>query len=220
MNQSLGAAFQLATIRWFSIEVVRVEVADASVDALLQCGQTLEDRRIACSSSSWWCAFAAGNESTSGNSSLSYRCLPYYLSNYVSYPSLDFCRLCRLCRFCHHSLQGAELLEQAHSLSCLQLPIGQAWRWSHRAWRSSWSFCPSWFPGRFSTGHSLGSHEGGWRCALPHSSWRWHLHLHHHQCQWLLALCGDCNPLLYDRSATGNCRHLCSHVAWCPEGLP
>jgi len=79
---------------------------------VLQCRQTLDDRRVACSSSSWWYGLAAGNESTFGNPSLSYRCLP----NYLSCPSSDFCRLCRLCRLCHLSLQRAELLERAHSL--------------------------------------------------------------------------------------------------------
>jgi len=136
---------------------------------LPQCWQPLEDRLIACSISSWWCAFTAGNESTFGNPSLSY--WPYYLS----YPSLDFCRLYWLYRhyhLCHPSLQRAELLEPAHFLSWLQLPFRRAWWLSHRGWRSSWCFCPSWAPGRHSTRRSLEFQEGSRRCALAHSSWR------------------------------------------------
>jgi len=33
MNQSLDEAFELGTIQWFSIDVVRVEVADASLNS-------------------------------------------------------------------------------------------------------------------------------------------------------------------------------------------
>jgi hypothetical protein len=67
---------------------------------LLQCRQTLEDCHVSSSSRSWWYAFAAGHESTSGNPSLSYG--PYYVSYYHSYPCLDFSHLYRLYRDNHH----------------------------------------------------------------------------------------------------------------------
>ena len=65
---------------------------------LLHFRQTSEDRRVACTSWSRWYALAAGNGSSSTDPSLSYRCLPYY----ISYPSLDFCRLYRLYSHYHH----------------------------------------------------------------------------------------------------------------------
>ena len=166
---------------------------------LLECRQSLEDRRAACSSSSRWYALTIGIESTSADPSLSYH--PYYLS----YPSLAICRLCYIC---HHSLQTAELLERAQCLSWLQLPLRRAWWLSHRAWRLSWRFCPSWTPGRW--------------CALAHPPWRLSLHSHRcRQCQYhySMALRRDCNSWLSDRSAIRNCQHLRSSVAWCCKGL-
>jgi len=41
-NQSLDEAFELATIQLFSIDVVRVEAADASVDAFAAVSAALE----------------------------------------------------------------------------------------------------------------------------------------------------------------------------------
>ena len=185
---------------------------------LLHCWQTLEDCRVACSSSSRWYALAAGKESTDGNHSLSSR--PYYLSSHLSYPSLDYCQLCRLCHLCHISLQWAELLERAHSLCWLQLPFRRAWWQSHWAWWSSWGFCPSWAPGSLSTRLSLGFREGGRRCALAQTSCRFSLHSPcGHQCRWSLAQRRDCNPRVSDRSVMLICRYLRSPVAWCSKRL-
>jgi len=191
---------------------------------LVQYRQPWEDRRATCSSCSLLCALTAGNESTSGNPAL---CLPYYLSDHLSYPSLDFRRLYRLYRhyhhLCHPSLQRVELLERAHSLSWLQLPFRPAWWRSHRRWPSSWRLCPSWAPGRLATRRSLGFPEGGRRCVPAYSSWQLSVHSHRcwqRRCHWSLALCRDCNPWHSDRSAMHSSRHLRSPVAWCSKGLP
>jgi len=106
---------------------------------LLQCRQTLEDRRIACSSSFRSYALAAGNESTSGNPSLSY--CPYYLSYHLSYPSLDICHLYKL--YCHYQHLSTHLCKEQSfwrepilSLECSfhfdGLGDDLIWRGSHR----------------------------------------------------------------------------------------